>query len=75
MVLLLGGGAPVSNKVSEGGGYQNFTETLRGGIHFITYRNAASLAIRGLLVFFCYFECIVSIVDFIFFIYTASRLK
>ena len=49
-VVLLLGGAPVSNKVSEGG-YQNFMETPRGGdIHFTTYRNTASLAIRGLLV-------------------------
>ena len=29
------GGVPVSNKVSEGGRYQNFKETRKGGIHFL----------------------------------------
>ena len=44
-------GAPVSNKVSEGGGLPKFYgHSEGGGIHFTTHRNAASLAIRGLLV-------------------------
>ena len=42
VVLLLGwgGGLPVPNKVSEGGGGQNFTETPRGGMRCLhTHKN------------------------------------